>query len=92
MERAEKFRAALSTAVSGPDADQALASLLSDPALDVWERVQTAAALGDARGVAGSAALRQAFSAALENYPAASKRNRPAERPCLRLRHSPRPP
>jgi len=79
-ERAEKFDAALSAAVSSSDADHVLASMLADPALDMLERKLVTAALGGTRGSAGAAAVRKTFSAALEKYPDAGKNDRPWKR------------
>jgi hypothetical protein len=80
VERADRFEEALSAAVSGSDADHVLAGMLSDPALDMRERLLVTAALGGTRGPAGPTAVRKAFSTAWEKYPGASKSARPFER------------
>src|ERR1022692_1668134 len=80
VERANRFDAALSAAASGSDADQVLAGMLADSALDARERLQVAAALGGTRGPVGTATLRQAFTAALEEYSVASKSSRSQQR------------
>ena len=80
VERAEKFDVTLAAAVAGKNADQALAGLLADPALDMPERTRVAAALGDTRGPAGSAALRKAFSATMERGSVAGRSTWPQER------------
>jgi hypothetical protein len=80
VERAERFDARLAAAMSGPDADQAVAGMLPEPALDLRELINVADALGGIRGVAGSAALRAAFVSSLERIAVASKRRKPMER------------
>jgi hypothetical protein len=56
-ERAARFDRALVEAASASDADEKLAAMLTDPALDHREQILAAATLGEARGPAGSAAL-----------------------------------
>jgi hypothetical protein len=80
VERAERFDARLAATMSGPDADQAVAGMLPEPALDLSELISVAHALGGIRGVAGSAALRTAFGSALERMTVASKSRKPMER------------
>lgn len=80
LERAERFDAALSAAVSANDSDQVLAGMLSDQTLDTTEHTKVAAALGTTRGAAGSAALRKAFSIAMKQAALTDKRTNRGER------------
>lgn len=76
-ERSDRFDRDLAAAASATDADNRLAAMLTDPALNRWEQTKVAAELGEVpRGPAGSAALRQAFSAASVDLTAASKSTR----------------
>jgi hypothetical protein len=75
-ERRDRFRAALAAAAKAADADQRLATMLADPALDRSEQINVAVALGETHGSAGSAALRQAFSTAMADMESASKSTR----------------
>lgn len=75
-ERANRFDAALALARSRGNADEVLAGMLADPAYNEWERVLIAGELGDVRGPAGSAALRQAMTGALARLGVASGRAR----------------
>lgn len=72
-ERVDRFEAELAATAKSADADHRLTAMLADPTLSLGERVYVAAELGNHRGPAGSAALRQAFSAALADMATASK-------------------
>ena len=75
-ERADRFDRALVEAASASDADEKLAAMLTDPALDHREQILAAATLGEARGPAGSAALRQVFSTATTDMSTSGKGTR----------------
>jgi hypothetical protein len=74
LERADWFDSQMAAAASAADADDRLSAMLADPALSRWEQTEVAAELGQARGLAGSAALRRVFSAATTDLAAASRR------------------
>lgn len=74
--RADRFEQELAAAAAAADADDRLAAMLADPALNRWEHTQAAAVLGQVRGSAGSTALRQALATATAALSAASKSTR----------------
>jgi len=74
LERHERLEAVLAAVVSGSDADQRLAAMLADPAMDAYGRIKVTEALGKVGpGPAGSAALRSEFADAAGSLAGASR-------------------
>src|ERR1700720_4458329 len=65
-QRENEFQQSLAEARSRSDADEALARMLADPAIEIGHKVDVANSLSNTRGLAGSTALRSEFLAALE--------------------------
>jgi hypothetical protein len=74
--RYDRFNELLGEAKARGDADGALVALLGDGAFNTWARTLVVAALGDAKGPAGVAAVRCEFAAAADHYATASRHSR----------------
>jgi hypothetical protein len=79
-QRHNEFQQSLAEARSRSDADEALAQMLADSAIEHYQRVEVAHSLFRTRGPAGTSALRREFSATLERSASTTnKRNRAIE-------------
>jgi hypothetical protein len=76
LDRSGRVDELLGEARSRSDADQALAALLDDNALDSWIRTKAVAALGEVTGPAGSSVVRSEFSAARARFETSKPHNR----------------